>query len=398
MRQTPEEYNAMIRAYHRMTHQVVQSYRKEHSLGDERIYARAVGDECFMLLPGGNGKEEECHAMRLAVRLKQGWINSEFGKRLAQAHALGLLPRVDLRVGVGCGEVVFDEDVWTGASTPEGTMISEAKRIETAAGDLALDTLILTKLDIKEAAEQAGLGVVFGGLAHLQAKGFVGGTHQVPVYPVLSWAEFREVQDLLVPTPASATDHFNRAMALQRSSSLPEAVAAYEQALALQPAFGDAWNNLGVALFTSGRLPEAIRAYQEALAIDQHDAVAWYNLGLAHKGLRQWDQAAACYRRAIQEREGYPQAWNELASAYVEQGDMQQGLWALREAERLAPGFNDTLYNRACVLALMGEPQTAFAELRRLFDLDPTYRNLADQDPELALVRELPEYGEARKR
>ena len=94
MRQTPEDYNAMIRAYHRMAHHAVMGYCQQQSLAAGRVFARAVGDECFVLLTGGQHREDECHAMRLAVRLKQGWINSDFGKRLAQAHETGFLGAV----------------------------------------------------------------------------------------------------------------------------------------------------------------------------------------------------------------------------------------------------------------------------------------------------------------
>lgn len=69
-------------------------------------------------------------------------VNSEVGRNLARAHELGAVSEVDLRIGVGCGEVVFDLDVWTGQMTPEGSKISEAKRVEAAAEELATDTRI----------------------------------------------------------------------------------------------------------------------------------------------------------------------------------------------------------------------------------------------------------------
>lgn len=392
MRQTPEEYNAMMRAFHRMAHQAVTGYREQQGLNGGRVYARAVGDECFLLLTGGAPNEDECHAMRLAVRLKQGWINSDLGKRLAQAHATGLLPEVDLRVGVGCGEVVFDDDVWTGHATPEGTIISEAKRIESAAGELAPKTYILVKLDIKEAAEKAGLGIVFGDRSYPQAKGFVGGTHQVPVYPVVSWAEFRDVQEDLVPRPETATDYFNRAFALQRSGAPEAAVEAYQRAIDLQGQYAHAWNNLGVGLFTLRRYPEAIRAYQEVLSSDPKDEMAWYNLGLAHKALGQWDQAISAYRRALDERQAYPEAWNEMALALMAKSDLPQALAVLSEAERLAPGYPDTMYNRACVHSLQGETRPAVEHLARAIELKDALRDAAKTDQDFDSIRNNPAF------
>ncbi len=73
MSRTPEDYNEKIRAYHVMAHGVVHAYRSEFGLTEERLYARAVGDECLAMLSGGPVQEDAAHALRLAVRLKQGW-------------------------------------------------------------------------------------------------------------------------------------------------------------------------------------------------------------------------------------------------------------------------------------------------------------------------------------
>lgn len=191
LNQTPERYGEILRAFHLMAHEVIQEYRKVPGLGDDRLYAHAVGDEAHMFLIGGTPTEDECHALRLAVRLKQCWANSETGRDLAMFGHTRFGFRVDLRVGIGSGDVVLGPDVWTGRITPEGVAISEAKRIEGLAAELAPETLILVKTDIKEAAERATLGIKFGKLVWAGAKGYLEGTHKTPLYPVASWKEFK---------------------------------------------------------------------------------------------------------------------------------------------------------------------------------------------------------------
>lgn len=66
------------------------------------------------------------------------------------------------------------------------------------------------------------------------------------------WAEAGRHADLLalcdrtlVESPASALLHFNRAVALDHLERLPDAMAAYERCLALEPTLADAHYNLG---------------------------------------------------------------------------------------------------------------------------------------------------------
>lgn len=272
--QTPEKYNEMVRAFHVMARDVIQAYESAENLTGGRLYYGGVGDECHAFFVGGGPNEDERQAMRLAVRLKQRWMNSDFGKHLAAFAQNPYGTKVDLRVGIGCGDVVFDQDVWTGEVTPEGIFISQAKRIESLAEQYAEKTYILVKLDIKEAAERAGLEIEFGDRVYPKAKGFDRGNTEVAVYPVLSWKEFVEVQEEVAPPPQSALDFALFALALQRSGDFDGAIANYMRAVELDPRLDDVWNNVGNALSEKGEHDLAIECYEKALAIkpDTHEA------------------------------------------------------------------------------------------------------------------------------
>lgn len=57
-------------------------------------------------------------------------------------------------------------------------------------------------------------------------------------------------------------------------NKLDAAVTAYRAAVALQPGYVTAWNNLGDALEKGGAWGEALDAYDAALAVDPANAVA----------------------------------------------------------------------------------------------------------------------------
>ena len=72
----------------------------------------------------------------------------------------------------------------------------------------------------------------------------------------------------------------------RRAATLPEARAAYEQAVRLDPQSADAWNALGLALGTGGDRAAADEAFRRALALDPHHYAARQNLGWAGSGTR----------------------------------------------------------------------------------------------------------------
>lgn len=59
------------------------------------------------------------------------------------------------------------------------------------------------------------------------------------------------------------------------------------------------WNNKGYSLYESGRYEEAIAAYNEAIKIDPVFKAAWYNKGLALYKLGRYDEAVAAYDEVI---------------------------------------------------------------------------------------------------
>jgi hypothetical protein len=85
------------------------------------------------------------------------------------------------------------------------------------------------------------------------------------------------------PNVAAARQAIERG---RRAATLPEARAAYERAVRLDPQSADAWNALGLALGTSGDRAAADEAFRRALALDPHHYAARQNLGWAGSGTR----------------------------------------------------------------------------------------------------------------
>ena len=98
--------------------------------------------------------------------------------------------------------------------------------------------------------------------------------------------------------PHYAIAHNNLGIALYEQRLLPEAVAAYREAIRLNPDDPKGHHNLGVALYAQEELAGAVAAYREALRLQPDYAKAHFNLGVALTDLGQFTDAAAHLRRS----------------------------------------------------------------------------------------------------
>src|SRR5918994_2772438 len=84
--------------------------------------------------------------------------------------------------------------------------------------------------------------------------------------------------------------------------------------------------NLGNVLDAAGRRGEATFAYEQAIARDATFAEAWLNLGAVREGMNRPTEAVGCYRQALQARPDYPDALRNLAALLTRRGAYGEAL------------------------------------------------------------------------
>ncbi len=80
----------------------------------------------------------------------------------------------------------------------------------------------------------------------------------------------------------TAESEYDRGVRARLSKDWNAAVEAQRSAVALRPAFPEAWNELGFALRNQGRYPESLHAYDEALRLRPNFPEALEYLGEAY--------------------------------------------------------------------------------------------------------------------
>ena len=107
-------------------------------------------------------------------------------------------------------------------------------------------------------------------------------------------------QDTVNKFPANARALSNFGAALFSRGQIDEAIARYQEALAIKPDHFEAHNNLGDALVKRGQIDAAIAHYQKAVAIKPDSALAHDNLGNALADGGRIGEAIAHYQQAIE--------------------------------------------------------------------------------------------------
>ena len=388
--QPVDKYNEMLRDFHKTAYKAVQDFLKKHSLDSQRVVATCRGDECCVFLMCDKVAQNELLAIELAVYLKEKWKASDFCKRNWQAADTGLIPQVDLRIGIGSGNVVIDDDVWSHNKTVEGIVISEAKRIEGMA-DMAKETLIIVKWDIKEACIKAGAEVKFGDVERLRGKG-IPDHHDIPLYPVLSYKKWQKIQTEVVPSPTTIMEQLNRALALHLSGNFESAIIECTAVLKRDEKLASAWMLRGAAYAGLKRYKEALADYNRSLELRPDDSDTLNNRGSAYFKLERYKEALADDNRSLGLRPDHPVLLSNRGKVYSKLKRYKEALADFNRSLELRPDHLDTLYDLACLFSLWNKPDDAITYLEKAIKANDKYRKMAREDKDFDNIRADPRF------
>jgi tetratricopeptide (TPR) repeat protein len=137
--------------------------------------------------------------------------------------------------------------------------------------------------------------------------------------------------------PAMDQAHFQRANTLQALGRDDAALAAFREASRLAPGVMEIHFNLGLLLHRTAALAEAATTLHLCTRLAPDYADGWYNLGLVQQDLRLPLDAVASFRSALACRPDYAEAAVNLGIVLQETGNMDEAKQAYRQALRLQP-------------------------------------------------------------
>ena len=138
----------------------------------------------------------------------------------------------------------------------------------------------------------------------------------------------------LQPSPKTA---YNLGVTAGRGKMWDQAIAAYDQALTLDPGYDEAAYNRAVALMSAGRLAEADTAFATYRERDPEHYRANLNHGVTLYKLQRYDDAIEVYNITLELKET-AEAWDNMGLCYQAQGNKTKAQKCFKEAKKLRGG------------------------------------------------------------
>lgn len=192
--------------------------------------------------------------------------------------------------------------------------------------------------------------------------------------------DFSQAEDfwtqLINQFPSNPAVWSNRGNARVSQNKVEEAIADYNQSIALAPEAPDPYLNRGVAYESLGKFEEAIADYQKVLELDPKDAMAYNNLGNANAGLENWEEAVKYYHKATELAPNYAFASANESLALYQLGRKQEALTKMRNLVRKYPMFPDMRAALTAVLWEEGKQGEAESNWVATVGMDSRYKNV----------------------
>lgn len=202
------------------------------------------------------------------------------------------------------------------------------------------------------------------------------------------WAGAVEYLERALGIAGPAPQIFNNlGIALRELGRLDDALAAFDKALALQPAYRAAQVNKANSLRRAGRPSEALNLYDELTLRQANDAHALHGKGLCLQDLSRFDEAAAALRAALEVDPGFQEAIYALATVHEQAAQYEEAIARYRDLLKSKPRDARTLNGLGLVHSVLRQRRDAIQCFEAAIDADKSapdaYANLAAEYAEL---------------
>ena len=173
------------------------------------------------------------------------------------------------------------------------------------------------------------------------------------------------VLGLLVPVSAFAT--WKRCDVWQNSGTLwNDTIAKYPGRIA------DAYNDRGYFYYNDEkRYDEALADFDQAIALNPDVAKIWLNKANVLAAMGRNDSSLVAFDRALALQPGMPDSWNNRGALKLNMGDNAGAVADCSRAIELNPAHRDAYANRALAYVNLGEYEKGIPDSRRALELAP---------------------------
>ena len=165
---------------------------------------------------------------------------------------------------------------------------------------------------------------------------------------------------------------YARGLALSWQEEYQAAVASFDKATEINPNFYQAWRERGEALYMLKRYPDALASFDKAIALNSQDSVLYMLRGQLLEELERYAEAVDAYSQAIKIKP-HPFAYNNRGNARSDLGEYKEAIADYNRAIKIKPDYAEAYNNRGNARSDLGELNEAIADYNRAIKIKPDY-------------------------
>ena len=184
---------------------------------------------------------------------------------------------------------------------------------------------------------------------------------------------FAQLLEAVKLEPDNAELNHQTAVVLRNLGEYQLSLKYFERALALQPKYPEARNNLGTLYLVMGKWDKAIACFKEAVSdiIYNSPQFAYNNMGYAYFKKGEYDKAIENYKRALRSSPSYTLCYTNLAQAYNAKGEFNEAVDYYKKGIVYFPKDASAHLGLAKALLGLGKKKEAKEELNLTIWADP---------------------------
>jgi serine/threonine-protein kinase len=176
----------------------------------------------------------------------------------------------------------------------------------------------------------------------------------------------------LVVRPKSSVVYSNLGSMLDEMNDVEGAIRHYEKAIAIDPNFASAYNNLGGTYYYRKKdMKAAIRYLNEAIRLNPNISQTYFNLGLPLRDLKDWDGAIKANEKAIALMANNVEAYNNLGIVLEAKNDLEGAIRQYEKALAINPDYREAHGNLGNALRAKKDFDGAILHYEKVIALDP---------------------------
>ena len=117
--------------------------------------------------------------------------------------------------------------------------------------------------------------------------------------------------------PKNEMNHYYLGLTYFKLQRYDEAIAAFQQGLAVKPDFAHAWFQIGSAYFNQKKFKEASAAYKKYAEFTPTDPSGWLSIGVCYMQLKDHESALEPLKKCVELKADNAVAWYNLAIVYI---------------------------------------------------------------------------------